>query len=177
MQLLARPGVHVRRAAVGVVTKTDLAPDEASKARARELLELAGVQKVFLVSSVTGEGIAEFAEFLQTGTSFCGTERVKARTGIAGRSMKGEEVYEKSLKKAVGISLCAAIALQLAACGGSKKAEAVDLNAASLDKIIEEAKKEGKLESVGMPGSWGQLGRGPGTASRLSTASSTTTRI
>ena len=61
---------------------------------------------------------------------------------------------KKSLKKAVGISLCAAIALQLAACGGSKKAEAVDLNAASLDKIIEEAKKEGKLESVGMPGSW-----------------------
>ena len=49
---------------------------------------------------------------------------------------------KKSLKKAVGISLCAAIALQLAACGGSKKAEAVDLNAASLDKIIEEAKKE-----------------------------------
>ena len=61
---------------------------------------------------------------------------------------------KKSLKKAVGISLCAVIALQLAACGGSKKAEAVDLNAASLDKIIEEAKKEGKLESVGMPGSW-----------------------
>ena len=52
--------------AVGVVTKTDLAPDDASKARARELLELAGVQKVFLVSSVTGEGIAEFADFLQT---------------------------------------------------------------------------------------------------------------
>ena len=41
--------------AVGVVTQTDLAPDEASKA-----------QKVFLVSSVTGEGIVEFAEFLQT---------------------------------------------------------------------------------------------------------------
>ena len=83
---------------------------------------------------------------------------------------------KKSLKKAVGISLCAAIALQLAACGGSKKAEAVDLNAASLDKIIEEAKKEGKLESVGMPGSWANW-QGPGTASRLSTASSTTTRI
>ena len=52
--------------AVGVVTKTDLAPDEASKARAKELLELAGADKVFLVSSVTGEGIVEFAEFLQT---------------------------------------------------------------------------------------------------------------
>ena len=33
------------------------------------------------------------------GTSFCETERVKARTGIAKRSMKGEEVYEKKLKK------------------------------------------------------------------------------
>ncbi|MEA5012059.1 MAG: ABC transporter substrate-binding protein [Angelakisella sp.] len=31
---------------------------------------------------------------------------------------------------------------------------ALDLNALTLDQIIEGAKKEGKLESVGMPGSW-----------------------
>ena len=83
---------------------------------------------------------------------------------------------KKSLKKAVGISLCAAIALQLAACGGSKKAEAVDLNAASLDKIIEEARKRESWSPLECPAP-GPTGREPGTASRLSTASSTTTRI
>lgn len=52
--------------AVGVVTKVDLAPDEQSVAQARELLTLAGAEKVFLISSVTGEGIEEFAEYLQS---------------------------------------------------------------------------------------------------------------
>ncbi len=52
--------------AVGVVTKIDLAKDEQSVAQARELLTLAGAEKVFLISSVTGEGIDDFAEYLQS---------------------------------------------------------------------------------------------------------------
>ena len=35
---------------------------------------------------------------------------------------------------------------------------AVDLNAASLDEIIEKAKEEGRVESVGMPDSWANWG-------------------
>ena len=67
----------------------------------------------------------------------------------------GKEKYMKksSIKKIVGAALCVAMVIAMSGCS-SKKKEAVDLNAVPLDKIIEEAKKEGKLESVGMPGSW-----------------------
>ncbi len=50
---------------IGVVTKIDLAPDRQSVANAKELLELAGAEKVFAVSAITGEGMREFAEYLQ----------------------------------------------------------------------------------------------------------------
>ena len=60
---------------------------------------------------------------------------------------------KSSIKKIVGAALCVAMVIAMSGCS-SKKKEAVDLNAVPLDKIIEEAKKEGKLESVGMPGSW-----------------------
>ena len=42
------------------------------------------------------------------------------------------------------------------AAGGDEGA--VDLNAASLDEIIEKAKEEGRVESVGMPDSWANWG-------------------
>lgn len=39
-------------------------------------------------------------------------------------------------------------------CLSSSGAEEIDLNSIDLDKIIEEAKKEGRVDSVGMPDSW-----------------------
>jgi len=50
------------------------------------------------------------------------------------------------------IVMCVAV---LAGCsGGSGEVKEIDLNALSLDEIESGAKEEGKLESVGMPGSW-----------------------
>lgn len=56
------------------------------------------------------------------------------------------------------IALCLALTATLAACGGGTDAKVVDLNALTLDQIIAEAKKEGKLESVGMPDPWANWG-------------------
>lgn len=42
----------------------------------------------------------------------------------------------------------------LAGCGGGETTAAVDLNALSVDEIIEKAKEDGKIESVGMPDTW-----------------------
>lgn len=39
-------------------------------------------------------------------------------------------------------------------CGNEKKAETVDLTSVSLETIIEKAKEEGKISSVGMPDDW-----------------------
>lgn len=79
-------------------------------------------------------------------------------------------------KKTLAVALTAAMCLTLAGCGGSDKKEtkaaetkagettaaaeegAVDLNALTLDEIIEKAKAEGKVESVGMPDSWANWG-------------------
>ena len=76
----------------------------------------------------------------------------------------------------MAVALTAAMCLTLAGCGGSDKKEtkaaetkagettaaaeegAVDLNALTLDEIIEKAKAEGKVESVGMPDSWANWG-------------------
>ncbi|PKM49907.1 MAG: ABC transporter substrate-binding protein [Firmicutes bacterium HGW-Firmicutes-7] len=43
-------------------------------------------------------------------------------------------------------------------CFSSSGTEKIDLNSMSLDKIIEEAKKEGRVDSVGMPDSWANWG-------------------
>ena len=48
----------------GVVTKADLATEE-QLAQAKELLELAGADPVFVVSSYTGEGVEELKKFLE----------------------------------------------------------------------------------------------------------------
>lgn len=81
---------------------------------------------------------------------------------------------KRMTKKTLAVALTAAMCLTLAGCGGSTKetkaaetkagettavAEgAVDLNALTLDEIIEKAKAEGKVESVGMPDSWANWG-------------------
>lgn len=83
---------------------------------------------------------------------------------------------KRMTKKTLAVALTAAMCLTLAGCGGSYKKEtkaaetkagettaaaeegAVDLNALTLDEIIEKAKAEGKVESVGMPDSWANWG-------------------
>jgi ethanolamine utilization protein EutP len=47
----------------GVITKADIASREQIE-QARELLELTGADPIFVVSSYTGEGIAELLDFL-----------------------------------------------------------------------------------------------------------------
>ena len=49
--------------------------------------------------------------------------------------------------------LCAASVL-LTACGAAETKETVDLTQLTLDEIIEGAKAEGELASVGMPDDW-----------------------
>ena len=58
---------------------------------------------------------------------------------------------KKLLKTAAVIGLCLST---LAGCGGGETTAAVDLNALSVDEIIEKAKEDGKIESVGMPDTW-----------------------
>lgn len=48
----------------GIITKADVATEEQRK-QAKELLELAGADPVFTVSSFTGAGIPELVAFLQ----------------------------------------------------------------------------------------------------------------
>jgi ethanolamine utilization protein EutP len=48
----------------GVITKADLASPE-QIAQAKELLELTGADPIFVVSSYTGEGIADLLAFLE----------------------------------------------------------------------------------------------------------------
>lgn len=47
------------------------------------------------------------------------------------------------------VSVCA-----FAGCGEKKAAETVDLTSVDLDTIIEKAKEEGAISSVGMPDDW-----------------------
>ena len=54
------------REVIGIVTKIDL-PD-ANKDRASRWLQLSGCEKIFYVSSKTGEGIAELRDYLQQKT-------------------------------------------------------------------------------------------------------------
>ena len=56
------------------------------------------------------------------------------------------------MKKLVSVFL--ALAMLLTVCG----ALAEDLNSYTLDEIIEKAKAEGHVESVGMPDSWANWG-------------------
>jgi ethanolamine utilization protein EutP len=53
----------VNREAIGIITGIDK-PD-ANVERVRRWLQLAGCKKIFPVSSITGEGIKELAEYLE----------------------------------------------------------------------------------------------------------------
>lgn len=57
-------------------------------------------------------------------------------------------------RRFAALMLVAALVFSVAACGKKEATQAIDLNSLSVDEIVEGAKKEGKLESVGMPGSW-----------------------
>lgn len=48
---------------IGVITKTDIATQEQIE-RGRELLRLAGTEKIFAVSAVTGEGMEALTKYL-----------------------------------------------------------------------------------------------------------------
>lgn len=48
---------------IGVVTKIDIATEE-QVSRGKELLRLAGTEKIFTVSAITGEGMDALAEYL-----------------------------------------------------------------------------------------------------------------
>lgn len=61
----------------------------------------------------------------------------------------------KLVKKVVLGTLLLASVVSFSGCSGTKsEAQKVDLNNTSLDTIIEKAKEEGTIESVGMPDSW-----------------------
>lgn len=53
----------------------------------------------------------------------------------------------------VAAGFCAA-AMVMTGCGAKEVAESVDLREVSLDEIIEKAKEEGEIASVGMPADW-----------------------
>ena len=53
------------RPVIGVVTKTDLAPSPQALEDGRTLLEMAGADPVFCISSYTGEGIRALMDYIE----------------------------------------------------------------------------------------------------------------
>ncbi len=53
------------RPMIGVLTKIDLAPPLEQLETMKEILQLAGAEEIFCISSKTGEGIEELLKFLQ----------------------------------------------------------------------------------------------------------------
>lgn len=51
---------------IGIVTKTDLATDQAQIDRAEELLMRAGATTIFHVSALCGQGTADITEYIQS---------------------------------------------------------------------------------------------------------------
>lgn len=52
------------RPAIGVITKIDKSKDEKQLEQARRYLRLAGVKQIFETSTLTGEGLDEFTQWL-----------------------------------------------------------------------------------------------------------------
>ena len=74
---------------IGIVTKIDIAtPIEIE--RAEKMLRMAGARKIFRISSYTGEGVPELAEYLAESPE-------EARQIIAGLKLAGTKV--KSVSK------------------------------------------------------------------------------
>ncbi len=62
-------------------------------------------------------------------------------------------------KRMIGAAFAAlAAAGMLSGCSQKTAAEAVDLNSLTLEQIVAEAKKEGRVDSVGMPDTWANWG-------------------
>ena len=83
------------------------------------------------------------------------------------RSKKVLAVLMAVLTAAAAVSACSSSGGSQSGSGGGEAPAGqasggdeglVDLNAASLDEIIEKAKAEGRVESVGMPDSWANWG-------------------
>lgn len=64
----------------------------------------------------------------------------------------------KQNKLMLVLSFVMVLSMVLTACAPAATTKAVNLNEATLDQIIEGAKKEGHVESVGMPDSWANWG-------------------
>ena len=79
----------VNREAIGIVTGIDK-PD-ANVARVTNWLRLAGCKKIFPVSSITGEGIAELAAYLKDDTP----PKKKSQTKTVKRTVKKTKTNEK----------------------------------------------------------------------------------
>lgn len=80
----------VNREAIGIITGIDK-PD-ANVERVRRWLQLAGCKKIFPVSSITGEGIAELAEYLED-------DEDKKRREEAQKQAKKKTQTKKAVKK------------------------------------------------------------------------------
>lgn len=57
---------------IGIVTKVDLAKSESEISWTEKQLELAGVKKIFRVSSVEEQGFSELMDYLENNISFSG---------------------------------------------------------------------------------------------------------
>lgn len=58
---------------------------------------------------------------------------------------------KKLFKTVIVTGLCLST---LVGCGSSETTVPADLNSLSVEEIIEKAKEDGKIESVGMPDTW-----------------------
>ena len=56
---------NLMRPCIGIVTKIDLCEDEKQIEEAEDRLRVAGVEKIFRVSAVTGEGMAALIDYLK----------------------------------------------------------------------------------------------------------------
>jgi ethanolamine utilization protein EutP len=82
----------VNREAIGIITGIDK-PD-ANVERVRRWLQLAGCKKVFPVSSITGEGIAELAKFLNEPSGRIRPQVKKKPTVVEAKAKTGDlETY------------------------------------------------------------------------------------
>ena len=61
-------------------------------------------------------------------------------------------------KKSIIVAAALTTIVTLTGCGNDATAENVDLNSVSFEEIVENAKKDGKVESVGMPDTWANWG-------------------
>jgi ethanolamine utilization protein EutP len=86
----------VNREAIGIITGIDK-PD-ANVERVRRWLQLAGCKKIFPVSSITGEGIAELSAYLEDDE-----DRERRLKAEAEARKKATTAKKKTTKKATNV--------------------------------------------------------------------------